>query len=148
MTPRHIALVQASFAEVTPRADTIAALFSKRLVELDPTLHALFPGDLSNQGANILDMVAGLINDLPRLDGMLPTLQRLGRQYQAYGVLHEHYATVGEAWLWTLAQSLGERFATDVRIAWTVVYSLLAITMDATTLRSGPALRVALPLAS
>jgi hypothetical protein len=38
MTPEHIALVQRTFAEVLPMAETAAALFYERLFALDPTL--------------------------------------------------------------------------------------------------------------
>jgi len=39
------ALVQTSFAQVRPIADAAAALFYRRLFELDPTLRPLFNGD-------------------------------------------------------------------------------------------------------
>jgi hypothetical protein len=50
MTPEHIALVQRTFAEVLPLADSAAALFYERLFVLDPTLRSLFHGDMREQG--------------------------------------------------------------------------------------------------
>ena len=49
----------------------------------------------------------------------------------AYGVQDRHYATVGEALLWTLEQGLGPAFTPEVRLAWTSAYGLLAGAMQA-----------------
>jgi nitric oxide dioxygenase len=46
-------------------------------------------------------------------------------------VTAQHYATVGEALLWTLEQGLGEYFDAGVRKAWTLTYLALAGTMQA-----------------
>lgn len=37
-------------------------------------------------------------------------LQELGRRHVGYGVLPRHYATVGDALLWTLKRGLGQDF--------------------------------------
>ena len=50
MTSDQIALVQQSFAHMLPIADTAAALFYRRLFELDPSLRTLFTGDVAKQG--------------------------------------------------------------------------------------------------
>ena len=113
MTPlnqKQIALVQASFAEVVPIADTAAALFYDRLFELDPSLRPMFRGDMKEQGKKLMDMIAVVIVNLPRLTGILTSVRALGTRHAAYGVRDEHYETVGAALLWTLEQGLGEAF--------------------------------------
>ena len=67
------------------------------------------------------------LNDLPKL---VPVVQQLGVRHLGYGVQDAHYATVGAALLWTLEQGLGAGFTTEVRDAWTAVYSVLASTMQ------------------
>jgi hemoglobin-like flavoprotein len=42
-----------------------------------------------------------------------------------------HYATVGEALLWTLEQGLGAAFTAEVRQAWAQTYAVLSTTMRA-----------------
>jgi hypothetical protein len=54
ITPEHIALVQRTFADVLPMADTAATLFYKRLFVLDPTLRSLFHGDIQEQGHKLM----------------------------------------------------------------------------------------------
>jgi len=41
-----------------------------------------------------------------------------------------HYATVGDALLWTLAHCFGPAFTAEVRVAWTAAYQLLAGVMQ------------------
>jgi hypothetical protein len=60
MTPAQVACVQQSFAQVGPRADTVAAQFYQRLFTLDPSVRPLFPEDLSAQGRKLMDML-GLV---------------------------------------------------------------------------------------
>jgi nitric oxide dioxygenase len=129
MTPAHITLVQRSFAEVLPIADTAAALFYDRLFTLDPALRFLFRGDMTVQGRKLMTMLQFAVAGLSRLDKLVPLVQDLGVRHRGYGVTDAHYATVGAALLWTLAHGLGERFTPEVRAAWSSVYTLLADTM-------------------
>jgi nitric oxide dioxygenase len=130
MTPEQKSLVQQSFGAVAPIAETAAALFYGRLFELDPSLRPLFHGDMATQGRHLMATLAVAVRGLDELATLVPIVQTLGRRHAAYGVRDEHYATVGEALLWTLEQGLGERFTPAVRDAWAAVYHLLASTMQ------------------
>ena len=123
-------LVQASFRNVVPIADVAAALFYARLFELDPSLRPLFRGDLEAQGRKLMHMLSVAVRGLDNLDRLVPNVQALGRRHVGYGVTAAHYATVGEALLWTLEQGLGEDFTPSVREAWTAVYTALAEVMQ------------------
>jgi hypothetical protein len=61
-----------------------------------------------------------------------PFLRRLGEIHALlYHVRSEHYATVGEALLWTLEAGMGkEVFTAEVKDAWTWAYGLIAETMS------------------
>ena len=129
MTPEQVGLVRASFATVAARGDDAAARFYERLFTLDPTLRALFKGNLAAQRAKLLTALAMVVDALDRLDQMLPAVRALGRRHARYGARPEHYATVGAALIWTLEQSLGAEFTPAVRRAWLEAYRLLARTM-------------------
>jgi hemoglobin-like flavoprotein len=131
MTPEQIALVQTSFDHVLPIVDAAAALFYERLFELDPTLQPLFRGDMRAQGRKLMSMLGMTVKGLNRLDDLIPAVQELGRRHAAYGVLDNHYDSVGAALLATLHAGLGERFTPEVRAAWASAYALLAGTMRA-----------------
>src|SRR5215472_10553938 len=77
-----------------------------------------------------MGMLATAINNLHRLDAILPTVRRLGDQHRDYGVSAEHYAMVGAALLWTLEQGLGAGFTSEVKAAWSEAYCALAGAMQ------------------
>jgi len=130
LSARDIALVQASFELVLPIADDAAALFYSRLFELDPSLRALFRGDMKTQGRALMGMIRVAVAGLAKLDQIVPAVQTLGRRHATYGVKDEHYATVASALIWTLEQGLGDAFTPETRTAWVKVYTLLAETMQ------------------
>ena len=129
MTPHQIDLVQVSWKQVLPVAESAAQMFYGRLFFLDPSLRPLFRGDIREQGRKVMAMISFTVNGLGRLDELVPTVKALGRRHGAYGVRAEHYYTVGAALLWTLEQGLGEAFTPAVREAWVAAYSVLANTM-------------------
>jgi hemoglobin-like flavoprotein len=131
MTPEQIALVQASFAQVLPIADTAAALFYGRLFELDPSLRPMFTGDIQEQGRKLMTTLKVVVNGLTRLEQLVPAVQSLGRRHAGYGVQDQHYDTVAAALLWTLGQGLGDAFTPEVAAAWATAYAVLADTMKA-----------------
>lgn len=142
MTPAQVACVQQSFAQVRPRADTVAARFYQRLFTLDPSVRPLFPEDLSAQGRKLMDMLGLVVHELPRVDTIRPAVQALGRRHVQYGVHPEHYKTVGAALLWTLEQECGAAFTPEVREAWAAAYTVLA---DIMTTAAGEPLRPVQP---
>ena len=130
MTNEQIKLVQDSFKQVAPIAETAAQLFYARLFELDPDLELLFKGNLTEQGRKLMQMLGVAVNSLDRMEQLLPVVQSLGTRHVSYGVRDKDYDTVGQALIWTLRKGLGEAFTTDVEAAWTNVYTTLASAMQ------------------
>ncbi len=131
LSARQKELVQKSFAKVEPIAEKAAELFYGKLFELDPSLHALFKGNMKEQGRKLmatLKVAVKGLNDLPKL---VPVVQDLGRRHVKYGVKDKHYVTVGSALIWTLEQGLKDDFTDEVRSAWATVYGIVADTMIA-----------------
>ena len=131
LTMTQIELVQKTFAVVAPIADDAAALFYRRLFEIDPRLEPMFKGNMAVQRRKLMVMLSAAVKGLPRLDRLVPVLEDLGRRHAHYGVEDRHYETVGEALLWTLEKGLGPEFTPEVREAWTSVYGIVASTMKA-----------------
>lgn len=126
MTPESIALVESSFEKVKPIAEKAAALFYGKLFELDPSLKALFKGDMIEQGRKLMATLAFAVGGLRGPEKILGAVQALGKRHVGYGVKDEHYDTVGAALLWTLEQGLGPDFTPETKAAWTKIYNLLA----------------------
>jgi hemoglobin-like flavoprotein len=129
VTTTQKVLVQESFAAVIPIADDAAALFYRRLFELDPQLERMFKGDMTEQRRKLMQMLTAAVKGLDRLDQLVPVVEDLGRRHVGYGVADRHYDTVGSALLWTLEKGLGNAFTPEVKDAWIAVYGLLADTM-------------------
>ncbi len=126
VTSQQVALVQESWAKVSPIADQAAALFYGRLFKLDPSLKGLFKGDMQAQGKKLMQMITVAVNGLTNLEKIVPAVQELGRRHAGYGVQPAHYDTVGTALLATLSDGLGSAFTADVKAAWAAVYGVLA----------------------
>ena len=124
-------LVQNSWQQVLPIRELAAELFYAKLFELDPSLKALFKGNMKEQGAKLMTMIGVAISNLDRMETLMPVLKGLGARHGCYGVKDHHYDTVAAALLDTLQLGLGEAFTPEVKAAWVDVYGVLASTMKA-----------------
>jgi len=129
MDDEVITLVQASWAQVVPIADTAGKLFYTNLFEAQPELRALFKGDIDAQAAKLMQMISVAVGKLGEPAVLLPVLEQLGKRHAGYGVLPSHYEVVGAALLKTLAQGLGPAFTPPVQQAWTSVYGVITQVM-------------------
>jgi len=129
MTPKQVSLVQESWKKVLPIAQQAADTFYTTLFEMDPSLKALFPSDISEQGKKLMAMLDTAVKLLNEPDKLIPVVQKLGARHVDYGTRPEHYDTVGAALLKTLAIGLDKEFTLSVKKAWTAVYKTLATTM-------------------
>lgn len=136
MNNTEVTLVQDSWKKVLPIRDIAADLFYGKLFELDPTLRALFKGDMTEQGRKLMTMIGTAVVGLSRPDELIPAVKALGVRHGGYGVRDEHYDTVATALLDTLQKGLGPAFTPEVKAAWIVVYSLLASTMKTASAES------------
>ncbi len=131
MTSDQINLVQASFRQVLPLAETAAKVFYKRLFELDESLQGLFTNDMLAQGNKLMQFLGLAVVGLKKLEQLRPALRTLGARHVAYGVLEEHYDTVGSALLWSLERTLGDAFTPELEKAWIEVYAMISAEMKA-----------------
>ena len=144
MTPECIRTVQSTWVRLLPIKDLAAQVFYERLFELDPSLRALFRGDMREQGEKVMQVLDAAVNGLSRLERITAAIQDLGRRHPNYGVEDHHYDTVGAALLWTLGKTLGAEFTPEVKDAWAKVYGVLATTMReaAASSRVGDAIKL------
>ncbi len=129
MTKEQINLVRTSFEKIAPIGEKAAALFYAKLFDLNPRLRGLFKGDVYEQGKKLMQVIAYAVENLDRLEEIVPQVRALGARHTGYGVSDRDYETVGAALLWTLEKALGKDFTAPARAAWTAVYNLLAETM-------------------
>jgi hemoglobin-like flavoprotein len=131
ITDTQIALVQSSFGDVLPIAETAGLLFYERIFTLAPGTRAMFDDDIRPQAKRTMAAVKTAVDGLANLDVVGPFLDRLGARHWRYGVRTEHFDVVGTALLWTLEQGLGDRFTPAVRDAWVAAWDIIAGAMRA-----------------
>jgi len=131
VAPDDIKLVKDSWTKVVPISETAAELFYTKLFELDPSVRAMFKGDMKEQGRKLMAILNTAVNALDNLEAIVPAVQAMGKRHVGYGVKDEHYDTVGEALIWTLGAGLKDDFTEDTKTAWIEVYTLVADTMKA-----------------
>lgn len=129
MTNEQINLIKTSFEKIAPIADHAADLFYAKLFDLDPHLRRLFKGDIKAQGKKLMQVISTAVENLERIDELIPHIRAMGARHAGYGVEKKDYETVGAALLWTLEKALGKDFPAETRAAWTAVFKLLAETM-------------------
>jgi hemoglobin-like flavoprotein len=131
MFASDVAVVQETWEQIVPIADTAARLFYGRLFELDPSLRRMFAhADMTEQRKKLMEIITVVVRGLQRLEELLPAVEALGRRHAGFGENDTHYSTVAEALLWTLEQGLGVAFTPQVRSAWTETYTALAAVMQ------------------
>lgn len=126
VTPTQKEIVRSTFAQVVDDSGSFAALFYKRLFEVDPTLRPMFKGNMYEQGKKLMQILSVAVSSLNNLDTLAPAVHALGARHVKYGVTKEHYAIVGGALVWTLEHFLKAEFTPEVQDAWVAVYTLLA----------------------
>lgn len=139
MLPRQVALVQASFEMVAPRATETSAFFHARLFEIAPDVRHLFTGDLVRQGAVLMQTLGIIVRGLDDFGAIMPVAALLAIRHVEYGVREEHYAAVGEALLDALEHGLGDAFTPEMRGAWSAAYGLISAVMIGAAYRSSAA---------
>ena len=127
MTPQQIRLVQDSFSEVLPIGDQAAAIFYRRLFDIDPGLRRLFSRtDMAGQRHKLMVALSFVVNGLSRPETVAGAARPLARRHAGYGVREEHYASVGQALMETLEEGLGSAFGPPEREAWLAAYAYLS----------------------
>ena len=129
MTENEIELVRRTFARAARIAPLVTATFYAELFAIDPSLRALFRGDMVAQGEKLMAMFGHITERLHDFESLRPTLRELAIRHRGYGVEARHYTMVGVALLRTLKHELASEFTPEARAAWTAAYQRIADAM-------------------
>jgi hemoglobin-like flavoprotein len=129
MDERQIELVRQSLERAARIEAHLAATFYTELFAIEPSLRALFKGDMIVQGQKLMNTLRFVVEGLDRPAAILPAAQALAIKHLDYGVEQRHYAQVGTALMRTLKHELGMGFTPEMRDAWAVTYKTIADAM-------------------
>lgn len=126
LNPDQILIVQETYLTFATNAQRAGKIFYNRLFELDPSVRALFKGDMDAQAIKLMQMVGTAVNALRKPNILQQAVSELGKRHVDYGVKPEHYDIVGEALIYAIQVQLKDNFTADVESAWRAVYGELA----------------------
>lgn len=130
MTAAQIILVKKSWRmlRLVSPALLADAFYSKLFLD-HPELRRMFPKNMEEQYAKLIDMLSSMVLRLDDFEAYLSEVKALAKRHEGYGVKPKHYAMVGEALLWTLEKGLGDDWNEETARAWTDCYTLIAEAM-------------------
>lgn len=146
ISQKQISLVQETWGLVSGDLEKVGVDFYMRLFKANPDVLQLFSfrdinkssddimradDRLKRQGLVTMQHVDLAVNSLNDLGSIVPALRDLGGRHAMYKVEEHHYVLVGSVLLDTLNDGLGDKFTLEVKEAWTVVYGIVANTMQA-----------------
>lgn len=126
LTPADHPRIRATLAPAAADPAGFARAFYARLFELAPGVRALFRGDMAAQEMKLAQTLVTVVGGLDQAEGLVPTIEALGRAHRGYGAKAAHYPVVGQALVDTLAAFNGPAFDPEARAAWERLYSWVA----------------------
>lgn len=104
----------------------ISKLFYSRLLQVNPELQELFVNtDMHQQRKMFFDMIQVIIYAIDNPSSVQNTIKGLIIRHMDYGVKGEDYAKVANAFLWVLADRLGDNYTEDVDDAWQATFDYI-----------------------
>ncbi|MDF1505606.1 globin domain-containing protein, partial [Roseisolibacter sp. H3M3-2] len=132
MSPEQVARVRSTWALAAASPRDLAATFYARLFAAAPEVRPLFAHvDPAAQAEKLTQTLAVVVKGLDGLPCLIPAVEALGRRHATFGVTDAHWAPVGDALLWALADVVGPAFDAAARDAWAAAYGALADAMRA-----------------
>jgi hemoglobin-like flavoprotein len=130
MTPKQVELVRLSWLHVAAiDPDIVGALFYNRLFETAPGVKQMFHRPIPEQSRKLLTILDHVIEKLDALEEIVENIVKLAQSHNNNGVKPEHFADMGEAFLWTLEKSLGDKWNDELKEAWTLCYVRISSAM-------------------
>ncbi|MCP5199185.1 MAG: PAS domain S-box protein [Gammaproteobacteria bacterium] len=125
-----INLVEDSFALVADQAETLVDRFYTRLFDEHPEVQPLFANTTpQGQRRKLVGALAAVVKGLHDPDGLVKTLQEMGRRHEAYGALPDHYPVVAQILIEEMKALAGDSWTPEIEHAWTSAFNLIASTM-------------------
>lgn len=130
LTAEEIRIIRYQFARVGEDADGFAKDFYGSLFSIAPLLRAMFRGDMAEQRAKLVRMLAMLVAQLKSPEALVAPLAALGERHRGYGAIPMDYEFVGRALMRALALRLGDDFDVTAHAAWNRLYGHVAAIMQ------------------
>lgn len=118
-------LLERSLQHLIDARQTLATTFYAKLFAAHPSLRAMFPAEMSDQGKKLTDTLAWIATNMSNRSTVLPALSELGQRHVKYGVKPEHYPIVASLLSEAMTEVGGESFPPEAQKAWRTALQLI-----------------------
>lgn len=129
MMPTQMQLVVASWSKISPFAQRTTALFYDKLFSLNPALEQQFLAVNLEHKSQIIALLGLALSSSNRIENIVTTMQEINRRCGDYDLAEHDYSSLGNAFIWMLAQCLDQEFSDEIRAAWMQRIALLSAAM-------------------
>ncbi len=129
MTAQQQHLVRTTFAQMNKDEDRVADLLYQELFRLEPKVHTLFRGDMTEQKKKLMRMLRVAVENIGDDATLQPMLYNLGMIHQSYGIEPLHFVSFGKALRFALRSVLKDSFTSEVEESWSAAYHYFIATM-------------------
>ncbi|MCF0055410.1 globin domain-containing protein [Dyadobacter sp. CY356] len=126
MNDRNILIIKTSWSHVLSQPENPGYVFYNALFEMAPCLRHMFKSDMDQQIVKLTDMITFMVSNLQNMAEIRPEIDALARRHAHYGVKPEHYKTVGDALIRTMATISGSLWNDETKQAWVDLYNTWA----------------------
>lgn len=125
----EIDTLRESLTYLQERKELATSVFYENLFEVDPSLRPMFDEDLTDQSNKALFAFGAIVAQIHDLDICREMTRELATRHVGYGVLPEHYASVGAAVIRTVEMVMGDAMTEEIEVSWQKAYDAVAAAM-------------------
>jgi methyl-accepting chemotaxis protein len=126
LSAESAALLEESFAAISPRAEELAGRVYDRLFAANPELRAFFPIEMGGKEKKLAAAIAMVVSSARSLDTLAGKLAQLGHGYAPLGAAPDDYVALGRVLLETTAEVAGSAWSPEIASAWSAAYAWFA----------------------
>lgn len=115
-----------SFAKIAMHGDEVPLFFYSDLFIRHPEVRELFPTSMKSQRDHLMVALGRIVSQVDRADDFSVFLIGLGRDHRKFGAVAEHYESVRDSLLATIAHFSGDAWSPELAADWTSAYSRIA----------------------
>lgn len=125
-TGLDVAALRESMALIDGLHDKLGSEFYSTLFAYNPELRDLFPAGMEVQRSRLVGALVRIVGSADDRDELMPYLEALGRDHRKFGVITQHYASLGSALIIGLRKVLSDLWSERYEKAWIQAYDAVA----------------------
>ena len=115
-----------SFSKIAMHGDEVPLFFYSDLFIRHPEVRELFPISMKAQRDHLIAALAQIVSQVDKAGELSVFLTGLGRDHRKFGAVAEHYDTVRDSLIETIAHFSGDAWTPELATDWVDAYNLIA----------------------